>query len=197
MNSRKFLVFFVCLVLFAGLIAACVQVERPENVDERDEPRPVRRMVPRAPAVPPAEPGARRIIPPAEMEPRPAVPEVDPDPRPIRVDNQRYSERARRIADRVADLKEAETATCIIDRNTAMIGVQFKDQYKGRMTDVVKRRIEDTAMAADRRIRRVMVTSDPDMIARIEDIFKNIGRGRPLSGLKREIDEIFNRIQPL
>lgn len=40
----------------------------------------------RAPAVPPAELGARWIIPPAEVEPRPAVPEVDPDPRPIRVD---------------------------------------------------------------------------------------------------------------
>jgi len=113
------------------------------------------------------------------------------------VDNRRYAQRARTIADRVAGLAEVERATCIINRETAMIGVQFRNQYKGRLTDRIKRRIEDTAMAADPRIRRVVVTSDPDIVARIRDVFENVGRGRPLSGLKREIDEIFNRIQPL
>jgi len=115
---------------------------------------------------------------------------------PTRVDNRQYVDRARRIADNVADLNEIQSATCVISGNTAIIGVQFSEQYKGKMTDEIKKKIDQVVKRTDTRINRVAVTADPDMVSRIQDIFRDIGRGRPLSAFVKEINELLNRIQP-
>jgi YhcN/YlaJ family sporulation lipoprotein len=77
-----------------------------------------------------------------------------------------------------------------------MVGVQFNQQYKGDLTDQIKKKVDRTVKDQDDRISRVIVTADPDIVARIEDIFKQIGEGRPLSGFTKEINELINRIQP-
>jgi len=105
-------------------------------------------------------------------------------------------DRARRIADKVADLKEIRSATCIISGTTAIIGVQFDQQYKGKITDEIKKKIDQVVKKTDTRINRVAVTADPDLVSRIQDIFKDIGQGKPLSGFVKEINELLNRIQP-
>jgi len=105
-------------------------------------------------------------------------------------------ERAELLADAAAEQKEIESATCLITGNTALIGVQFDKQYKGELTDRIKKAVEEKVKAKDDRIKRVIVTADPDMVSRIEDIFKDIGKGKPLSGFVKEINEMINRIQP-
>jgi YhcN/YlaJ family sporulation lipoprotein len=105
-------------------------------------------------------------------------------------------QRAEEIANKVSDLREIESATCLITGNTAMVGVQFNQQYKGDLTDQIKKKVDRTVKDQDDRISRVIVTADPDIVTRIEDIFKQIGEGRPLSGFTKEINELINRIQP-
>jgi YhcN/YlaJ family sporulation lipoprotein len=115
---------------------------------------------------------------------------------PTRVDNRAYVNRARRIADNVAKLKEVESATCVISDNTAVVGVQFSKQYKGKMTNEIKNKIDKNVKATDVRIKRVAVTADPDLITRLQDIIKDIGAGKPISGFTKEVNELLNRIQP-
>ena len=121
--TKKSLVLFVCLFLILTTIAACTQMQTPRQEQQQGRrndtnvPRTTRQTVPRTPTTPPA-----------------------PDVTPTRVDNRQYTDRAAKIANKVADLNEVESATCVITGNTAMIGVQFSDQYKGKMTDAIKKR---------------------------------------------------------
>ncbi len=64
------------------------------------------------------------------------------------------------------------------------------------MTDAIKTEVEKKAKEADDRITRVVVTADPDMVSRIQDIFKDIGNGKPISGFTEELNEMVNRIAP-
>jgi len=103
---------------------------------------------------------------------------------------------AQAVADAAAKQKEVQSAACIITGNTAMVGLQFNDQYKGRLTDSIKKQVEKKVKDADNRISRVVVTADPDLVSRIEEIFKEIGNGRPISGFTKELNEMINRINP-
>ncbi|SFP81947.1 YhcN/YlaJ family sporulation lipoprotein [Caldicoprobacter faecalis] len=172
MKLRRSLVLFVCMLLVLIFVVACTQRPVPRQRTE-NVPRATRWTAPRTPTTPPA-----------------------PNVTPTRVDNRQYVDRARRIADNVADLKEIQSATCVISGNTAIIGVQFSEQYKGKMTDEIKKKIDQVVKRTDTRINRVAVTADPDMVSRIQDIFRDIGRGRPLSAFVKEINELLNRIQP-
>ena len=179
MRIRKSLVLFVCLFVLLSSVIACTRMGTPRQEQQQgqqtdeNEPRTTRQTNPRAPTPPPA-PGAT----------------------PTREDNRQNTERARPIADKVANMKEIESATCVITGNTAMIGVQFSDQYKGKMTDAIKKKIDQAVKETDTRIDRVAVTADPDVVSRIRDIFRDIGQGKPVSGFAEEINELLNRIQP-
>ena len=77
-----------------------------------------------------------------------------------------------------------------------MIGIQFNDQYKGKLTDRIKEKVEERARDTDRRINRVVVTAEPDVVSRLEEMFREIGKGRPISGFTDELNEMINRINP-
>lgn len=174
MKLSKSLVLFACILLLLMVAVGCGQGRNVQRDTENDNvPRTTRWTTPRTPTTPSA-----------------------PNVTPTRVNNNQYMNRARRIADKVANLKEVESATCVISGSTAIIGVQFDDQYKGEMTDEIKKKIDQLVKRTDTRINRVAVTADPDLVSRIEDIFEDIGQGKPLSGFVKEINELLNRIQP-
>lgn len=106
------------------------------------------------------------------------------------------SDEAKKIADKVEDIDEIDSATCVISDDTAIVGVQFDKEYKGELTDEVKKKVEDVAKKAEDNIDRVAVTADPDLFDRLTTLVDDIGKGKPLTGLRDEIDEILNRIQP-
>ncbi|MFO7296524.1 MAG: YhcN/YlaJ family sporulation lipoprotein [Caldicoprobacter sp.] len=172
--KQKFLVLFACVLIVLITIVGCTQRGTTrQDTENQNVPRTTRWTVPRTPTTP-------------------SVPNVTR----TQSDNSQYMDRARRIADKVADLKEIRSATCIISGTTAIIGVQFDQQYKGKITDEIKKKIDQVVKKTDTRINRVAVTADPDLVSRIQDIFKDIGQGKPLSGFVKEINELLNRIQP-
>jgi YhcN/YlaJ family sporulation lipoprotein len=105
-------------------------------------------------------------------------------------------DRAEKIANAAARQKEVQSASCVITGNTAMVGLQFNKQYKGKLTNAIKRQVEKRVRDTDERINRVVVTADPDLVSRIEEIFQEIGKGRPVSGFAEELREMINRINP-
>lgn len=105
------------------------------------------------------------------------------------------TERANRIADEVTALEEVRSATVVITENTALVGITLSDDMEEVGTEL-ENRIEDVVTEADREIDRVAVTADPDLFTRIENIAKETGSGRPLSGFGREVEEIIRRIIP-
>ena len=196
MKKKHYLALALSLVFIGGLIVSCAPSKQPDyqadpspgtGQQTRFTPRTNQRGPGPVPA-PSPKPGGMGT----QMERR--APRNSPG-MGDRIGND-SQQRAEEIANKVSDLREIESATCLITGNTAMVGVQFNQQYKGDLTDQIKKKVDRTVKDQDDRISRVIVTADPDIVARIEDIFKQIGEGRPLSGFTKEINELINRIQP-
>lgn len=166
MGSRKLLYVVAILMLLAVVMAGCRPAERPAPVPQQAEPD--------------REIADRNA--PINMQPN----EV----------NQDLNARADRIVNAVAKLDEVRSATVVISETTALVGVNLTDDTKGELNSEIKRQIEDTVRRTDREITRVSVTADPDIFKRIENIARETGRGRPLSGFGREIEELVRRITP-
>lgn len=105
--------------------------------------------------------------------------------------------RAQTIAKKVADLNEVDRASVVITGNTALLGVDVKENIQGKMTTDLKRKIEARVKNTDARIKNVAITADPDLSTRIKTMVSDIEAGRPISGFANEIQEILRRITPI
>lgn len=114
------------------------------------------------------------------------------------------STEAKRIADRLS--KEAvkvqgvEKAAVLVDttstRPNAYVGINLKSGVKGQEATKVKRNVETNLKETEPRLNSVNVTSDPDLIKRIEDISRGIAKGKPISSFSTELRELGRRVVP-
>lgn len=107
-----------------------------------------------------------------------------------------FARRSDEIAKEVTKVEEVKSASVVISQNTALVGVNLTEDIKAEINEDIKNEIEDAVKKADREIDRVSITADPDLLSRIENMGREIGRGRPISGFGREIEEIVRRITP-
>lgn len=106
------------------------------------------------------------------------------------------NDRVDRIIREVENIKDVRRSTVVITERTALVGIDLTSGTKGKLNSEIKREVEDAVKRADKDITRVNVTADPDIFTRIDNIAKDIGKGRPLSGFGTEIEEIIRRITP-
>lgn len=106
-----------------------------------------------------------------------------------------------RLADRLAaeaqKVDGVNKATIILSGNTVIVGLKIKPDIEEKRTSEIKKEVVRRIKAADKRIRNVEVTTNPNIITRIKKIAKGIGQGRPISAFGREFEEILRRIVPL
>ncbi|GAB6084909.1 YhcN/YlaJ family sporulation lipoprotein [Alkaliphilus crotonatoxidans] len=157
-----------CFLLLSVLTVGCSPAERP---------------VPENQTTPEVQPGRYERVqePNTPMEPQ---------------EGQDLSIRAEQIVNEVVRLNEVQSATVVISDETALVGVNLASGVDGEMTTEVKNKIEDVVKQADRSITRVAVSADPDIFSKIENIARETGRGRPISGFADEIEDLFRRILP-
>jgi len=163
--------FFILLItlLAVSLAAGCAPQQRP--VPET-RPAPQQRNTPLPDT--PEGPGNR-------------VPNADP---------QEDDRRADKLSDRIEDMEDVEEATVIISGSTAYIGIDMDESLQGRMTDTLKQKVIDKAKEADKMLSRVYVSADSDTVTRLKNYARDIEDGKPISGIIRQIDELFRRPAP-
>lgn len=105
-------------------------------------------------------------------------------------------QRATKIADEVAKIEGIKSANVVISDERALIGVDIENTAEGKITDELKSKVESTAKKADKEIKTVAVSADPDVFNRLSNIGTGIKEGKPLSEFGTEIEEIFRRIMP-
>lgn len=105
--------------------------------------------------------------------------------------------RVQNIKRAVEEVKYVKSASVIITGNTAIVGVNMSPGVEDRVTSRVKKEVEDRVRRTDRTIDNVAVTSDPDLVARIERIAEKISQGKPVTAFTTEITEILRRIAPV
>lgn len=105
------------------------------------------------------------------------------------------TKRAQKISTEICKINTIKSATTIITGNTALIGIQLKPNSEGKANEV-KSIIDKKVKNSDKLIKKVVVTIDPSLYKRIENIGNSISQGKPLSGFIKELTEIINRIMP-
>lgn len=126
---------------------------------------------------------------------------TQPAKKPITTTNVSAS---RRLADKLTNLavqvKGVKSATVVVQpaNNTyaAMVGITLQSGVTGKETNAVKKQVAQKIKKADTRITKVLVTSDPALIKRIEDIARGVIAGKPIQSFGNEITELTRRIGP-
>ena len=167
MKRRLFLILIVSLLAIL-LAAGCAPQRRP------------------TPDTPPA-PQQRVPLPNTPEGPANRVPNADP-----REDERR----ADRLEDRIEEMKDVDEATVVVNGSTAYIGIDMDENLQGKMTDTLKQKVIDRAEQADKMLTRVYVSADSDTVTRLKKYAEDIEDGKPISGIIRQIDEMFRRPAP-
>lgn len=212
MKKKIWVLLSIILVIGVIALAGCTTADRrPDTTPNQNRttvPRQTRVTPPTTPT-----PGTTRTTPNnTRVAPRTTSPRTISDnpgttdipgttsPRRVRrtetIDNDTARSQAKRIADAIAKERNIDSASCVITGDTALIGVQFEKQYKGELTDAIKKSVEKRVKDIEPDIDNVVVTADPDLLSRIKTIASDIENGKPLSGFTKEIEEIIRRINP-
>lgn len=111
------------------------------------------------------------------------------------------SDRANTIAKRVAALPEINSASVLINGNTAIVGCDVKESKDNKLTNALKQKVEAAVKVADRNIQNVSITSDPNIYKRIKtmtrDIDNNINdrmNNNPMTNFTKDIEDIMKQI---
>jgi YhcN/YlaJ family sporulation lipoprotein len=105
-------------------------------------------------------------------------------------------ETAQRLSDVAERVTGVRGATVVINERTAMVGLNLDPDLEITETQLVKQRVEDRIRDAEPRMDRVVVTADPDLVAQIERLGKNVVQGRPVSEFTREFSTLLTKITP-
>jgi YhcN/YlaJ family sporulation lipoprotein len=197
MMKKRRLLFSILAIMIVGLLVVSCTVQRTPGEPDTQRDNRQTRFLPRNSPAPLNNDMRPNVTPGQRNQGQNLI--GNNNLRPNNTTNQmgnNVQDRAEKLADVAAEQKEVESASCLITGDTAMIGLQFDDQYKGKLTDDIKEQVDKRVRKADTRIKRVVVTADPDLVSRIEEIFDETGKGKPLSGFADEINEIINRINP-
>jgi len=201
-NKKSILIISIFVVVVMALVG-CSPAKRPIPEDRNNLPlkqAPLPNTVPNQQGIDNTTERNRNSInqetTPRTTETVPRNMETVPRDSVDNITNQDLTTRADNIVDEVVKIQGIESATAIISENTAIVGVTMENNKEGNVTREIEERVKEIVKETDGKIDRVAVTADPDLFTRVENIAKDSGKGRPLSGLGREIEEIFRRITP-
>lgn len=121
---------------------------------------------------------------------------VQPAPSPTPNQRLESTQRTDRLAQKIATLKEINTATVVTAGSKAWVGVDLAANVGDRLTNEVKNEVTNIVKADDKSITTVYVTADADTVTRLRNIAKDVAAGKPVSGFIDELNEIGRRITP-
>ncbi|NFN88772.1 YhcN/YlaJ family sporulation lipoprotein [Clostridium sporogenes] len=110
--------------------------------------------------------------------------------------SQDLTNRAQKIADEVTKIDGIDKARVAISEKRALVGVTIPNNAEGKLTDDLKKKVEDTVKNTDKEIDTVAVSADADIYERISKIGDGIKDGRGIEEFGNEFKELFNRIIP-
>lgn len=94
------------------------------------------------------------------------------------------------IEEKIRQISEVADARVVVTGDTALVGVQFNQAYRGNMTERIREMIAAEVMAADPQITTVAVTADEDDVEDVYEISDRVRAGRVMDSLREDISEI-------
>ncbi|QNO13463.1 YhcN/YlaJ family sporulation lipoprotein [Alkalicella caledoniensis] len=209
MNKTKIILVGMLILALALTAAGCRVAPRPEPA-----PSPAPAPTPNVPGPQtpdmqpvPGQPGTQQV---PQQNPNWNAPGTTPGLPNQNVPNNdqagltQGTQVAERIADMVTDMEDVERATAVVMGNVAIIGVRMdggnaqprrgnRDNAGQReMEQEISRNVENEM----NEINEAIVTTDPQIIERVENMSRNIAQGRPITDNFDELAEIVRRMAP-
>lgn len=103
---------------------------------------------------------------------------------------------ANRVATDVKKVSGVKKATVVVSGRTAYIGLTLEPSVEKTKTTTIKNDVSRRAKAIEPGLATVHVTSEPDLVTRLDKIAASIKEGKPVSGFTSELTEIGRRIAP-
>lgn len=107
---------------------------------------------------------------------------------------------AEKLTNQAVTVDGVRSATVVVqpanNRYTALVGLTLSEEVKGDQTETVKKKVATKLDKADNRVNRVLITTNPDLVKRIEDIARGVLAGKPVQSFAEEIAEVTKRIAP-
>ena len=104
-----------------------------------------------------------------------------------------------RIAEEVERLSEIDDAQVVVMGDTAIVAVEFDDQYKGEMTTRIQDMVTTRVKNVDKNIKEVRVTSDPSLFTTVGDMAQSLTSGavQALEDIGDDFKTMFDKIVPV
>lgn len=190
---KKGLATLLTLVLLSAVFAlgGCSTAQTKKPVPQTGNRVNATRTVPNATPTTPATPNTSKS---GNTVTRPAAKPLAP----------MSASESRRLADRLTNLaasvKGVKSATVVLQPGNnayaAMVGITLDRNVSGTETKRIKTEVARKLEKADKRVTRVLVTSDPNLVKRIEDIARGVIAGKPISSFTSQLSELGRRIEP-
>jgi YhcN/YlaJ family sporulation lipoprotein len=97
-------------------------------------------------------------------------------------------------ANKIADMREVDTANVIATENNAYVAVKLANGEK--LTNGLENRISKKVKSTDRDIDNVFVSANPDFYNHMKDYGNDIRAGKPVSGFFTEFSQTIQRVFP-
>ena len=104
-----------------------------------------------------------------------------------------------KIADEVERLSEIDDAQVVVMGDTAVVAVDFDDQYKGGMTTRIQEMVVTRVQNVDKNITDVRVTNDPNLFTTVGDMAQSLTSGtvKVLDDIGDDFKTLFSKIVPV
>lgn len=104
-------------------------------------------------------------------------------------------EAAKRLAELAARIPQVEQATAVVIGDMAVVGIDVSEDLDRTRVGTIKYTVSE-ALAKDELGKQAIITADPDLFRRLQEMNEEIQRGRPIQGIAEELGEIVGRIMP-
>ena len=106
---------------------------------------------------------------------------------------------ADRLTNKAVEVKGVRSATVVVqpanNRYTVLVGLTLNSEVN-KIKPARLKEVSEKLSKTDKRINRVLVTTNPELVRRIEDIARGILGGKPVQSFAEEITEVTRRIAP-
>lgn len=104
--------------------------------------------------------------------------------------------RSQKIANEVTKIGGIDKSRVLISEKRALVGVSIPNSSEGKITNDLKKKVEDTVKKTDKEITHVAVSADADIYDRINRLGDGMKQNKGMEKFGDEFKEIFNRIIP-
>lgn len=181
---KKFWLLMLLLLLAAALAGCASQADTAPSSPKPDATGLIESILPGATAQPGASPTAGAMATDDPTMPGGGIESVED-----------AQSRSKAMAEAVEKLTEVDDAWVVAAGHTALVGLEFTDQYQGQVDERMKKMVLTRVQTVEKGVTGVAVTADSAWVRKIRELSKTLPDAASMSAVKTQVDELAKEIK--